>query len=328
MRDEINSIKSNGTIELVPRPAGCRPVGARWLYKIKYNADGSVDRYKARWVAKGYSQQHGVDYDETYAPVMRIEHLRLALAYAALLGLSIHQVDVVTALLQATLQEVVHVDQPEGFMSSAHPNYTCRLRRSLYGLKQAPLAWNRTLDVHLRACGFTPSESDPCFYVKGQGREIMIIAVYVDDCVLIADERNIPKLKAILSGRFKVKDLGPTRSILGIEVIRDEKQGTLCLRQRGHILAILETFQMTDSAPNQTPLPVGLQLLKIDATPDNCKKLPYRSAIGKLLYVAIASRPDIAFAVTYLCKFANAYGGAREPCRVTGKGIADGANLA
>ena len=135
----------------------------------------------------------------------------------------------------------------------------------------------------------------------------MIISVYIDDCPLIAHRDNMSTLKHVLSDRFEVKDLGPVTSILGIEVIRNETAGYLCLRQRGHILSALDTFNMNDCLPARTPLPAGLQLAKIDVTPDDCKSLPYRSAIGKLLYIALASRPDIAFAVTYLCRFSNAF---------------------
>jgi hypothetical protein len=289
MINEINSIQANGTIELVPRPPGCRPVGVHWLYQIKYKADRSVDCYKAHWVAKGYSQQYSINYKETYTPVMHIKHLWLALAYAALLRLSVHQVDVVTAFLQAELHEVIHVNQPEGFKSIEHPDYMCHLRRSLYSLKQALLAWNLTLNKHLLSQGFVPSEADPCLYVKGQGCEIMILAIYVDDCILIADVWNIPKLKKVLSNHFEIKDLGPIKSILRIEVICNEEQGTLCLQQQGHILTILEKLKMSDCMPNQTPLPVGLQLVKIDSTLVDCKQILYRSAIGKLLYIAIVS---------------------------------------
>ncbi len=229
MQEEMQSIWDNNTMELVPLLPGCCTMGAQWLFKIKYKADGSVNKYKARWVAKGYSQQHGVDYDTTYAPVVRIEHLRLLLAYATALGLSVHQMDVVTAFLQAELKEVVYVDQPEGFKSPDKPNHICRLCRSLYGLKQAPLAWNQMLDKHLRASGFSPVESDPCVYVKGKGRDILIISVYVDDCLLIAADHNIGKLKSVLADCFKMKDLGPVHSIRGIEVICNEEAGTLHL---------------------------------------------------------------------------------------------------
>jgi hypothetical protein len=211
-----------------------------WLYKIKYKANRSVDHYKAHWVAKGYSQQYSINYKETYTPIMHIKHLQLALTYAALLRLSVHQVDIIMAFLQAKLHKVIHIDQPEGFKSIKHPDYMCHLHHSLYSLKQAPLAWNLTLNKHLLSQGFIPSEADPCLYVKGQGHKIMILAIYVNDCILIADAWNIPKLKKVLSDHFEIKDLGPIKSILRIEVICNEEQGTLCLQQQGHILAILE----------------------------------------------------------------------------------------
>ncbi len=201
-------------------------------------------------MAKGYSQQQGIDYDATYTPIIHIEHLRLLLAYATMLNLTIHQMDVVTAFLQAKLKEVVYVEQPEGFKSPDKPNHVCCLWCSLYGLKQALLAWNQTLDGHLRASSFVPVESDPCVYVKGKGRDILIISIYVDDCLLITANHNIDKLKSVLTNQFKMKDLGLVHSILRIEVIHDKKASTLQLQQHGHILSILNMFSMKNSAPN------------------------------------------------------------------------------
>jgi hypothetical protein len=186
-------------MELILHLPGCQTVGAQWLFKIKYKADGSIDKYKAWWVAKGYSQQQGIDYDATYVPVVCIKHLHLLLAYATVLNLAIHQMDIVTTFLQAKLKEVIYINQPEGFKSPNKPNHVCCLWHSLYGLKQVPLMWNQTLDRHLCASGFMLVKLDPCVYIKGKGCDILIILVYVDDCLLIAADHNISKLKSVLA---------------------------------------------------------------------------------------------------------------------------------
>ncbi len=158
MEEEFNSLMRNGTYTLVPLPSGRNVIRTRWLYKVKCRADGSVERYKARWVAKGFSQLYGVDYDETFAPVVRLENLRLLLALANALNLEIHQMDVDSAFLHAHLTEEIYVTQPEGFVSPEHPHHVCHLLKSLYGLKQAPYAWNKAIDAHLLSNGFVPTQ--------------------------------------------------------------------------------------------------------------------------------------------------------------------------
>lgn len=301
MEDEFNSLTSNGTFKLVPRPEGINVITTRWVYKI---ASGEIDRCKARWVARGYSQIEGVDYDETYSPVLRLECLRLILGYAVLHDLEIEIMDVKTAFLQGELKEEIYVEQPAGFVSHLHPDHVCRLLRSLYGLKQAPLIWNETLDQWLRENDFKPTDGDPCVYYRIRNRRIAFIAVYVDDLTIICHVRDLNGIKRGLHNRFPVTDLGAATSILGVELLRDRAAGTLKLRQRGHILGVLKTFQMIYCNPAVTPMETNLKLIKA-ATPE--ENYPYRQAIGKLLYIALASRPDIAYAVSYLSRFSAFY---------------------
>ncbi len=166
MQKEIHSILDNATWILVPLPAGRRAVDTRWTYKVKILASGLLDCPKARFVAKGYSQIYGVDYDETYAPVVCMEVLRLLLAYAVLHQLNVHLMDVTTAFLHADIDNEIYVRQPEGFVDQEHPDWVCRLNKSLYGLKQAPLLWNRTINLHLQSSGFNPTNGDPCVYTR------------------------------------------------------------------------------------------------------------------------------------------------------------------
>jgi len=307
MIDEHKALLNNKTWTLVPRPRNCKPVRAKWVYKVKLRADGSIECYKARWVAKGYSQRFGIDYDETFAPVMRMENLRFLLAIATILDLEIHQMDVDLAFLQASLMEKIYIEQPEGFVDANHPEWVCLLLQSLYGLKQAPFEWNQLLDKHLRSCGYISLDADPCIYIKVKAEVLIIIAIYVDDCVIIAPHNEIEAAKCTLSSRFKMKDLGPAKSILSLEILRQRQQGKLQIRQRGHIEALIKTVHLEHAAVKHTPLPTGIQLECIKKTPSNCYNLPYRRVIGNLLYIALASRPDIAFAASYLSRFASGY---------------------
>jgi hypothetical protein len=281
----------NNTFKLVELPAGHRPIHAKWVYKLKYKADGSVDRYKARWVAKGYSQQYGVDYDETFAPVMRLENLRFLLALANAHDLEIHQMDVESAFLHAPLMEEVYVVQPEGYKSADHPNHVYRLLKSLYGLKQAPYEWNHAIDGHLQENGYIPLEADKCVYVKyAKDNQVVFIGLYVDDCTILAHQQLLVETKAILSNKFKIKDLGEVQSVLGLEIIRDRHAGTLDIHQVGRIDAILSEFNMQDCNKAHTPMITGLQLPKVvDFDPSQQACQPYREAVGKLLYLAQAA---------------------------------------
>ncbi len=167
--------------------------------------------------------------------------------------------------------------------------------------------WNRTLDQHLQSLHFKPTNADPCIYIQKQGGNLLIVSVYVDDCLIIGTRDAVNQTKQSLAAKFKIKDLGPVSSILGVEIIRDQQRGTLKLRQSGHIEALLTQFNMANCKPVSTPMVPGLALSKIEATPTDCLSIPYRKAVGKLLYIAIASRPDIAFSVGYLSQFVTAY---------------------
>ena len=193
MEAEHSALALNKTYSLVPLPEGRRPVATRWIYRVKHRADGSIERFKARWVAKGFSQLYGIDYDETFSPVVRLENLRMLLAFGTIHSYEIHQMDVDSAFLNAELHEEIYVTQPEGFISEQHPDYVCRLHKSLYGLKQAPLLWNRTIDGHLRDNGFAPIDADPCIYLhRTRGNQIALIALYVDDCTIVAPSELLP----------------------------------------------------------------------------------------------------------------------------------------
>jgi hypothetical protein len=307
MTEEINAITRNGTFLLVRLPPGRTTIGARWLFKVKRKANGLINRLKARWVAKGYSQLLGIDFDETFSPIIRLENLRLLLAIATNLGLEIHQMDVDNVFLNTELTEEIYVEQPKGFEDRDHPEYVCRLQKSLYGLKQAPLEWNRTIDAYLKKHDFKPTQIDPCIYVRTQNNKTAFIAIYVDDCTIIAPDEQIDDIKGLLHQGFRMKDLGKATSVLGLEILRDQGNGAIYIRQAGKIHEIVHDFGLASAKPIYTPMDASQRLPTIDKTSDDNTKLPYRSVVGRLSYITLATRPDIAFAVNALSRHVNAY---------------------
>ena len=216
----MRSLVENDVWELVQPPVNRKIVGSKWVFKVKRDGDGRVERYKARLVAQGYTQQRGADYDETFSPVVRMESLRTVIGLAARNGLKLHQLDVTTAFLNGRLQEEVYMYQPEGFVAQGQEHLVCKLNRSLYGLKQSPRCWNSTLDNYLKKIGFLQSVSDPCVYISALGKELAVVGVYVDDIVVAcqSDEQLVRIYKDICQ-KFAMKDLGKLHHFLGIRVV-------------------------------------------------------------------------------------------------------------
>ena len=183
MQNEMKSLYEHNVWELTDLPEGQKAVGSKWVFKVKHKADGSVERHRARLVAQGFSQKYGVDYDETFSPVVRFESIRTVIALAVEKGLKLYQMDVNTAFLHGELEEEIYMKQPEGFVTEEKEHLVCKLNKSLYGLKQSPRSWNYVLDEHLQSIGFVQTPSDPCIYIA-EGDEPFIIAVHVDDTIL------------------------------------------------------------------------------------------------------------------------------------------------
>jgi len=219
MDEEMATLDANATWELVPLPEDKKVIGCKWVYKVKHNADRSVNRYKARLVIKGYAQTYGIDYEETYNPVAKMTTVRAIIVMAASKGWSLHQMDVKNVFLHGDLREEVYMEQPLGYVDQTHPNLVCRLKKALYGLKQAPRAWSDKIGEYLVTNGFQTSNADFSLYVKKTDHGIVIIVIYVDDLIIIGNsDVNISDLKKLLKQKFKMKDLGELRYFLGIEV--------------------------------------------------------------------------------------------------------------
>ncbi|CAL5350327.1 unnamed protein product [Camellia sinensis] len=304
MIEEMKALRKNGTWELTELPTGKRPVGCKWVYTVKHKADGSIERYKARLVAKGFTQTYGIDYQETFAPVAKMNSVRALLSLAANLDWPLYQFDVKNAFLHGDLEEEVYMDIPPGFEDHQTEGKVCKLRKSLYGLKQSPRAWFERFTQAMFKYGFKQSQADHTLFVKHSscGKTTALI-VYVDDIVLTGnDSGEIPLLKKYLAKEFEIKDLGSLKYFLGIEVARS-KDG-IFISQRKYVLDLLKETGMLGCKACATPLEPN-QKLGDDEGGEVVDKGSYQRLVGKLIYLS-HSRPDIAVAVSIVSQFMHA----------------------
>ena len=298
----------NGTFELVQLPPGSKAIGSRWVFHVKRNADGSIERYKARVVAQGFSQRPGFDYTETFAPTPKWAALRAILALAAIEDLELESVDISSAYLNGDLEEEVYMRQPEGFVEKGNDWYW-RLIKSLYGLKQAGRCWHKKLNEVLESIGFKRAICEHSIWIYQRGDERVIIPVFIDDITIAARSKEaVQRVKTDLKAHFKLRDLGPTSFLLGVEVKRNRPNRTLTLSQRQYVLDILERFGLADCNSVTTPLDPSVRLSSAHSptTPEDIgemSSIPYLQAVGALMYLAIATRPDIAYSVGVLARF-------------------------
>ena len=265
--------------------------------------NGSIERYKARLVAQGYSQRQGIDYEDTFSPEVRFESVRAVLALAAQRKMMVHQMVVCTAFLNGDLTEDVYMKQPEGFVVAGKEDHVCKLKRSICGLKQSPRCWNYTLHSHLTGMGFEQSNSDPCIYMSSEG-EPFIIAVYVDDILLTGStDEHISRVKRSLSSRFKVKDMGMARYFLGVKIEQNTERGEIWIGQPQYTKNVLQQFKMTEAKSVRTPLNSTLKLVKATSSSERADQEVYQSAVGKLLYLSTRTRPDISHAVAIVARY-------------------------
>eukprot|EP00253_Pinus_taeda_P021776 PITA_21776 len=298
MQEEYSSIMKNDVWEVVPRPEGKSVVTSRWLYKVKHAADGNIEKFKARFVARGFSQV-GVDYDEAFAPVARYTSIRSIISIAVEMGWKIHQMDVKTAFLNGFIQEEMYIEQPQGFEVHGKESHVCRLKKALYGLKQAPRAWYSKIDTYLQGMGFTMSEADPNLYFNVISEEPLILVLYVDDLVITGAERLIEHCKGDLATEFEMKDIGLMHYFLGLEVWQEE--GHFFLGQGKYIVDILSRFHMEDCRPMSTPMITNWEKLHASDS-ELVDPTLYRQLIGSLMYL-VNTRPDICFAVNTMSQF-------------------------
>jgi hypothetical protein len=301
---ELASHASNGTWTFVKLPAGRKAIGSKWVFKIKLKADGTVERAKARLTAKGFAQREGVDYHETFAPVLHYKTLRVVLALVAAEDYELQQLDVETAFLNATVTEDLYMQVPEG-VTDAPPGTVCKLVKALYGIKQAPHAWNGDIDNTLLELGYTRSEYDECLYIKMSrtGRR-MLIPLFVDDAFPAfhhADLAEYEQDKAKLMAKYKLKDGGDATLILGMRVTRNRERRTLTLDQEVYVNRLLADCGLADCKSERTPQVVGDNAFE-DRSESHLLPLPYAALTGSLQYAALSTRPDIGHAVNMLTR--------------------------
>ncbi|KAG7599886.1 Zinc finger CCHC-type [Arabidopsis suecica] len=298
--EEISSITKNKTWDLVDLPAGIKPIGLKWVFKIKRNSDGSINKYKARLVAKGYVQRHGIDFDEVFAPVARIETVRLIIALAASNGWEVHHLDVKTAFLHGELKEEVYVCQPEGYVTEGAEEKVYKLHKALYGLKQAPRAWNNKLNQILMELQFVKCSKEPSLYQKRDNENLLVVAVYVDDLLVTGSSLNmIINFKKGMAEKFEMSDLGKLTYYLGIEVIQSKDGIKLC--QERYANKILEETGFGDCNAVHIPMCANLKLSKAQ-TEKNIDEKVYRRNIGCLRYL-LHTRPDLSYCVGVLSRY-------------------------
>lgn len=310
MQEEIEALHKNNTWDLVPLPQGRKPIGNKWVFKIKRNGDDQVERYRARLVVKGYAQKEGIDFNEIFSPVVRLTTVRVVLAMCATFNLHLEQLDVKTAFLHGDLEEEIYMLQPEGFEDKENQNLVCRLNKSLYGLKQAPRCWYKRFDSFIMCLGYNRLNADPCAYFKRFGKDnFVILLLYVDDMLVAGPNKDhIDELKAQLAREFEMKDLGPANKILGMQIHRDRGNRKIWLSQKNYLKKILSRFSMQDCKPISTPLPINLKVSS-SMSPSNeegrmeMSRVPYASAVGSLMFAMICTRPDIAQAVGVVSRY-------------------------
>ena len=297
MESEMESLNENETFEVTQLPAGRTSVGGRWVYSVKLGPDAN-EQFKARYVAKGYSQIEGIDYQDTFAPTARITSIRILMQIAVQYDLIVHQMDVKTAYLNAPIECEIYVDQPEGFevRSPSNEKLVCKLKKSLYGLKQSGRNWNNLLHAFFVDNDFVRSCVDNCVYTKHVDDKIIIVLLWVDDIIVAAScESLLCDVKNLLKSRFKMTDLGLIRWFLGIHFVHSE--GMIKMSQTHYLTKLLEKYQMENCKPRSTPCELKLNF-NLDQVSNDCTK--YREIVGSLIYAMTCTRPDLCFIVTVL----------------------------
>jgi transposase InsO family protein len=298
---EKRQFEAMGVYEVVPRPQGKKVVGSKWVFRQKRGPDGTIQKYKARVVAQGFTQVEGVDYDETFAPVAKLSSLRAILALAAELNWEVHQMDVKSAYLNGVLEEEIFMEPPPGF--DVPDGMVLRLIKAVYGTKQGGRVWYKNVKAELEKMGYTRTEADHAVFVRFLDNVVSIIVLYVDDFTLVC--RDISLIlgdKEKLMEVYDMTDLGEIAWILGIHVTRDREAGRITLSQQRYIEEILERFGKSDVRPISTPALANEHFKKLTSAEVDVKS--YQRALGALMYPMLGTRPDLAYAVGALGRHA------------------------
>ncbi|GKE25486.1 retrovirus-related pol polyprotein from transposon TNT 1-94 [Tanacetum coccineum] len=265
----------------------------KWIYKVKLDELGGILKNKARLVARGYRQEEGIDFEESFAPVARLEAIRIFLAFAAHMNMVVYQMDVKTAFLNGNLREEVYVSQPDGFVDPDNPNHVYKLKKALYGLKQAPRAWYDMLSSFLISQDFSKGSVDPTLFIHKEGKELLLVQVYVDDIIFAASTPELCDLFAkIMCSKFKMSMMGKISFFLGLQIFQNPRG--IFINQSKYALESLKKYGFDSCDPVDTPM---VEKSKLDEDKEGKAVDPshYRGMIGTLLYLT-TSRPDLLYA--------------------------------
>jgi hypothetical protein len=295
---EFDALIKNSTWDMVERPRDRHVLKGKWVFRIKLKEDGAIDKFKARWVIKGFLQLAGVEFGETYAPTPRYESLLVLLAIAALKNFKLFQLDITSAFLNGKIDKEIYMEQPEGFNDGT--GRVCLLKKSLYGLKQAPRIWNSDIHNTLTSLSFKQCRTDPCVYVLNTNGKLLYLLVYVDDIVIAyTDDQQLDSVVKSLQQAYVVQVCGELKWILGQKVSNSED--SITISQDLYVKKMLEKYGMKDCTPVSTPA--------VEAAPSSedapVDLYEFRSIVGSLMHATNRTRPDLAFATNQVCRYMN-----------------------
>ncbi|GKD14786.1 retrovirus-related pol polyprotein from transposon TNT 1-94 [Tanacetum coccineum] len=300
MQEELHEFDRLEVWELVPRPDKVMIITLKWIYKVKLDEMGGILKNKARLVARGYRQEEGIDFEESFAPVARLDAIRIFLAYAAHMNMVVYQMDVKTAFLNGILREEVYVSQPDGFVDQDNPNHVYKLKKALYGLKQAPRAWYDLLSKFLLSQEFSKGTVDPTLFIRRQGKDLLLVQIYVDDIIFASTTPELcDQFSKIMCSQFKMSMMGKISFFLGLQISQSPRG--IFINQSKYALESLKKYGMESSDPVDTPM-VEKSKLDEDTQGKAVDPTHYRGMIGTLMYL-IASRPDLTFAVCMCARY-------------------------
>nr|GEX34788.1 retrovirus-related Pol polyprotein from transposon TNT 1-94 [Tanacetum cinerariifolium] len=299
MQEELHQFDRLDLWELVDRPLCKNVINKKWLWKNKRDEKNTVIRNKSRLVAKGYAHKEGVDFEESFAPVARLEAVRLLIAYAAHKSFTVYQMDVKTTFLYGPLREEVYVNQPDGFVNPYHPDKVYRLKMALYGLKQAPRAWYDELSNFLVSKGFSKGFIDPTLFITKQRGDILRVQIYVDDIIFCFTNPNLSKrFEKLMHSKFVMSIIGELEFFLGIQIHQSPRG--IFINQAKYAQKRLIKHGMTSCDSVGTPMATKHLDADLSGTPVDQTK--YRSMVRALMYLTV-SRPDIMHATCYCARY-------------------------